>query len=233
MKEFIRNKTYDIIRDFSRHIFQNRDVVVEGLENIINDKEGGIIVSNHDNPQEDWAYELDDDGEPVLHTNSIDHFFVVAYLNPKQRIHAVVNKKAYKNILKNSLLEILQQIPATNHGIVDYSEKYLKKNEYVLIFPEGGSGQISKIVSGEKPRIYRGLGRLVSNLDNPKIFPMNIQINGKKDNLWPEFTSAKIKFGEQFYYLDEFDKFPITKEGNIDYSQISKNIMNEKVYPLA
>ncbi|MBT3395145.1 hypothetical protein HOA59_00245 [archaeon] len=233
MKDLIRNWNYDFISGLCNFVFDNYyDVNVEGLENIVNDKEGGIIVSNHDTPQKDWIYEKDKEGKTILHINSIDQLLIVAYLNPNQRFHAIVNRAAYKNIIKKVSLNLLQQIPATRYGLIDHSEKYLNKNEYILIFPEGSSGQKSGVALDEETKIYPGIGRLISHLDNPKIFPVNIQINGKKDNLWPKFSSAKLKFGESFHYLDEFGEFPTIENGNIDYSQISKEVMNEKVYPL-
>ncbi len=233
MKNIISNKTYDFISGFYNFIFDNYyDVKVEGLENIIHDTNGGIIVSNHDNPQDGWEQKKDKRGNIKRHNHSIDQLLIAAYLNPGQRYHAIVNCAAYKNIFKKVSLNLLQQIPATKYGLIDYSEKYLNKNEYILIFPEGLSGQKFKMGHGEKIKIYSGLGRLVSNLDNPKIFPVNIKVNDKKNTLWPRFSSAEVKFGEPFHYLDDFKEFPTKKKGNIDYSQISKNIMNERVYPL-
>ena len=233
MRDVIRNWNYDFISGACNFIFENYyDVEIEGLENIINDKKGGIIVSNHDTPQEDWIYKKDKEGKIILHTHSVDQLLIAAYLNSDQKFHAIVSKAHYKNRLRKGLLEALQQIPASKYGIIDPSRNYLEKNEYVLIFPEGNSGQKSKLVDSVGTKIYPGLGRLVSNLDNPQIFPVNIRINGKNDNLWPKFESAKIKFGKPFYYLDEFGEFPVEKNEMIDSFKISKDIMDKKVYPL-
>jgi len=233
MKDMIRNWNYDFFSGFCNFIFDNYyDVCVEGLENIINDKEGGIIVSNHDTPGNDWKYEKGKDGKFKLHTHSVDQLLIAAYLDPKQRFHAIVSKNHYKNPLRGGLLNALQQIPATKYGILDPAGRYLEKKEYILIFPEGNSGQKSKIINGGKTKIYPGLGRLISNLDNPKIFPTYVKINGKRDSLWPKFKNAKVKFGKPFHYLDLFGEFPLGKNNAIDSYKISENIMNEKIYSL-
>ena len=222
MKNFARNGTYDIIRGFFKFIFNNYyDVKVEGLENIIDDKNGGIIVSNHNDPQEDWIYKKDKTGNLIFHTHSVDQLLIGAYLNSGQRFHAVVDRGHYKNMFRKELLETLQQIPATNNGLIEKSKKYLDGKEYILIFPEGNSGQKFKIKNEENRKIYPGFGKLVAELDNPNIFPVKIKINGKKDTLWPRFSSAEIKFGESFYYLDEFKEYPTCGRNLIDFSQIS------------
>jgi|TARA_Y100000034_G_scaffold117415_1_gene156828 hypothetical protein len=226
----IRNCLYNFISGSVKFFLSNfYDVEAEGLENIINDSEGGIIISNHDTPQEDWIYRKDKNGKLVPHTHSVDQLLISSYMARKQKFHAVVSKRHYENPLRGKLLEALQQIPATNKGLIEKSKKYLDRNEYILIFPEGNSGQRSKIEIDGSRKIYPGLGRLVTELNNPKIFPVKVKINGKRDTLWPRFSNANIKFGEPFHYLDKFDNL---FECGLDYVEISKLIMKEKVYKL-
>lgn len=224
---------YDFFSRSLRFFFETGyNVQTEGLENILTDTEGGIIVSNHDTPRDDWIYKKDSKGEPILHKYSVDQLLIGAYLNRNQRFHAIVSKNYYKNPIRKPILNLLQQIPATKNGLVEKSKEYIDKNEYVLIFPEGSSGQKSKVNPEEKLKIYSGLGRLVFGLDNPKIFPTYIQMNGKKDSPWPKFESVEVIFGEPFHYIQEFEKFPIDEKGNMNFCKISRDIMEEKVYSL-
>jgi hypothetical protein len=230
-RDGVRNIIYDSFKVFINYIFREYDITISGLENIINSNKGGIIVSNHAEPKKNWTFRRDKSGKPIYsHTHSVDHLLIGSFLRNDQRIHALVGMRHYKNPFSTFLLNCLQQIPANRNGFIKKCKEYIDKKEYILIFPEGLTQTIKLNIGPEK--IHPGLGILVRYLDNPEIFPVNISIKGKKDELWPDFESARLIFDKSFNYLNEFGSFPVDKTGKIDYIRISQEIMEEKVYPL-
>ena len=183
---------------------------VEGTENIPKYKPF-IIASNHSSYYE------------TLLLPSI----IIPVVN--KTIHAFVNSYYWKPIITRVFLKLWDQIPVYVDKEKDSKEKnkksmnkaisYLKKNELLMIFPEG-----KRSSDGKLQKAYHGIARLALKAKTP-VLPCGIIGANKvlpKGKTFPRFTRCEVRIGKPMH----FEKFYNRKDEKA-YEQVTRSIMKE------
>ena len=150
----------------------------------------------------------------------LPHSIIIPILNKK--IHALSNSTYWKNPITRWILNLSECIPVYVKKEKDHQKKnklafekavsYLKKNEIVMIFPEG-----KRSSDGKLQKAYGGVGRLALKskvpvlpfgiIDSYKVFP--------KGKLFPRLKRTEVVIGKPMIF----------KSGNPN--QITREIMKE------
>ncbi len=184
---------------------------VEGLENIPKDKPF-IIVANH--------------------TSYYDALLLPVIIAPKadKKIHALVNSYYWEPFITRFFLDLWESIPVYVEKEKNAKEKnrqafekalgYLKKNELIMIFPEGKRGP-----GGKLQKAYTGIAKLALKAKVP-VLPAGI-IDAYKvlpvGKTLPRFKRCEVKIGELIY----FEKYYNKKISNRLLQEITRKIMKE------
>ena len=158
----------------------------------------------------------------------LPHSIIIPILNKK--IHALSNSTYWKNPITRWILNLSECIPVyvkkekyhqkKNKLAFEKAVSYLKKNEIVMIFPEG-----KRSSDGKLQKAYGGVGRLVLKskvpvlpfgiIDSHKVFP--------KGKILPRFARCEVKIGKLIYFNEYYGKRTSKKT----LEEITRNIMKE------
>ncbi len=183
---------------------------VEGIENIPKDKPF-IIATNH--------------------TSYYDTILIHSIPIPKfnKKIHAFVNSSYWKYPVIRNILNHGECIPVFvkkekniggNKTAFEKALIYLKKDEIVQIFPEGGRSH-----DGKLKKAYTGIARLALNAKVP-VVPIGIIGSNKvlpKGKAFPRFAKCNVKIGKTI----EFSAYYNKKMTNKLLEEITRCIMKE------
>ena len=146
---------------------------VEGLENL---PKGAFIIAGN-------------------HTSYYDTLLIPCVITPKikRKMHAWVNSSYWKNFLTGFFLTIWECIPVyvkneknarqKNNEAFEKALYYLKKNEPVMIFPEGHRSK-----NGKLQKAYTGIARLAIKAKVP-VLPCGII---GSDKVLPDRKSTRL-----------------------------------------
>ena len=180
---------------------------VEGLENI--PKEAPFIIAAN-------------------HSSYFDAFLLPTIIVPKinRKMHAWVNAYYWNNKITKFFLNLWGGIPMhvskeknskdKNRDSFKLTINYLKKNEPVMIFPEGTRND------GKLKKAYTGIARLALAAKVP-VLPCGITDANKvlpKGKTLPQFARCEVKIGK----LMHFEKY---RPGEKSYGEITRKIMKE------
>jgi len=183
---------------------------VEGVENIPKE-EPFIIAANH--------------------SSYFDVFLLPIIILPKisSRMHAWVNAYYWNNAIIRFFLDLWGGIPMhvgkeenskeKNNDSFKLTVSRLKKNEPVMIFPEGTRND------GKLKKAYTGIARLALAAKVP-VLPCGIIGANKvlpKGKMLPRFARCEVKIGKQMHFEKYYNKKPSSKILN----EITRSIMNE------
>ena len=184
---------------------------VEGLENIPKDMPF-IIAANHSSYFDALIV-------PVI---------IVHRINKK--MHAMVNSFYWKPLLTRFFLDLWESIPVYVGKEKDSKEKnkaafekalnYLRKNELVMIFPEG-----KRSYDGKLQRAYTGVAKLAIKAKAP-VLPVGIIDSNKVlpvGKILPRFIRCEVKIGK----LIHFDKYYNKKINDKLLEDLTTKIMKE------
>jgi len=185
---------------------------VRGGENLIRDGPF-ILVCNHS------SY-FDDVIIPTIVLPIID-----------KKMHFYVNSNYFNNKITRTCLNHYEAIPIdtkknkkqkqTNKKAFDAALIYLKKNEFVVIFPEGSRTKDGKIQKGKSGAVRLALGAKVP------VIPMGIQGTFDlmpKGKIMPKFKkSVTVNIGKPIY----FDKYSKRKRNKKLFNQLTEEIMKD------
>ncbi len=184
---------------------------VNGLDNIPKDKPF-IIAANH---------------------SSYFDIFIPAVLviqRANKDIRALVNSYYWSNFLTKYFLNIWQAIPVfvdkeknskqKNKLAFEKASGYLKKNDLVMIFPEG-----TRSNDGKLKKAYTGVARLALKSKAP-VLPIGIIDAHKvlpKGKAFPRFVRCEVNIGKPIYFEKYYNK-------NINekvLEEVTRSIMKE------
>ena len=184
---------------------------VQGLENIPKDK-SFIIAANH--------------------SSYFDVFLPAILIIPKinKKIHALVNSYYWKLFITGIFLNMWEAIPVfvdkeknakkKNKEAFEKALNHLKKNELVMIFPEG-----TRSSDGKLKKAYTGIARLALNAKVP-VLPVGI-IGANKvlpvGKIFPRFVRCEVKIGR----LIHFEKYYIKNQNKKIIEEVTTSIMKE------
>lgn len=183
---------------------------VEGLENV--PKSGHFIIAAN-------------------HSSYFDVFLLPIIILPKisSRIHAWVNAYYWNNTITRFFLDMWGGIPMhvakeknakeRNKASFKLTISHLKKNEPVMIFPEGTRND------GKLKKAYTGIARLVLAAKIP-VLPCGIIDANKvlpKGKMLPRFARCEVKIGRLMY----FDKYYNKKINEKILNEVTRAIMKE------
>lgn len=154
------------------------------------------------------------------HSSYFDIFLPPILIGPgaNKKIHAFVNSHYWNIFLARIFLELWESIPVyvgkennskeKNKLSFERALKYLRKNELVMIFPEGKRSQTGKL-----QRAYTGVARLALKAKVP-VLPCGI-IDANKvlpvGKAFPRFARCKVKIGKPVYFDRYYNKKPDQK----------------------
>lgn len=166
----------------------------EGLENIPKDT-SFIIAANHSSYFDVFL-------PPIAILKRID-----------KKIHALVHSYYWKPAIPRFFLNIWEAIPVHVEKEKNSKEKnkegfnkalaYLKKNELVMIFPEG-----TRSHDGKLKKAYPGVAKLALKSKVP-VLPFGIIDSNKvlpKDAAFPKFARCEVKIGKLMYFNEYYGK---------------------------
>ncbi len=184
---------------------------VEGLENISKDIPF-IIAANH--------------------SSYYDALLIPVIIAPKinKKIHAMVNSFYWRPLITRFFLDLWESVPVYVEKEKDAKEKnkqafekaliYLKKNEIIMIFPEGRRSK-----DGKLQKAYNGIAKLALKAKVP-VLPCGIIGSHKVlpvGKAFPRFVKCEVKIGKLIY----FDKYYNKKINNKILEVITRQIMKE------
>lgn len=182
-----------------------------GIENIPKDKPF-IIAANH--------------------SSYFDIFIPPVLIAPKtdKKIHALVNSYYWKPFVTRTFLNLWEAIPVfvekekyakgKNTQSLEKAAACLKKNELLMIFPEG-----TRSKDGKLKKSYHGAARLALKAKAP-VLPVGI-INANKvlpiGKTFPRFTRCEVKIGKLMHFEKHYNK-RINKK---ILEEVTRSIMKE------
>ena len=166
------------------------------------------------------------------HSSYFDIFLppilVVSKINKK--IHALANSFYWNNFITKFILNMWEAIPVYVDKEKDSKQKnklafqkavnYLKKNELVMIFPEGARSS-----DGKLNKAYHGVAKLALAAKVP-VLPFGIIDAHKvlpKGKMFPRFKRCEVKIGKPMY----FDKYYNKKINKKILEEITRQIMKK------
>lgn len=166
------------------------------------------------------------------HASYYDALLLPSILLPKinRKIHPLVNSYYWKNFLVRMFLDHHEAIPVyikkshkpkkDNNESFNKALNYLKKNEIIMIFPEG-----KRSSDGNLRKAYVGVARLALNSKVP-VLPIGIIGSDKvlpKGKVFPRFKRCQVKIGKLIY----FNKYYNKKIDNSILENITRIIMKK------
>ena len=190
---------------------------MEGLENL--PKPPFIIVSNHASYYETILY----------------HCTIAIKLNKK--IHALVNGNYWKYLIPRIVLNTTEHIPIdvsksskakkNNEKALKKAARYLKKQDIIMIFPEGHRSQDGILLKGKT-----GAARLALMSKMP-IVPIGVIGSNKvmpRGSLIPRFARCDVKIGKPLYFTGKPTKTNLENITRIIMKEIAKLINQKYIY---
>lgn len=166
------------------------------------------------------------------HTSYFDALLLPSVIVPKlnKKMHALVNSYYWKNSITRFFLDLWECIPVfvdkeknskvKNRLALKKALNYLKKNEILMIFPEG-----TRSPDGKLKKAYSGIAKLAMKSKAPvlpcgiigadKVLPRGVAL--------PRLTRCEVKIGKPMYFNQYYNKKPSEKI----YQQITRSIMKE------
>ncbi|MBI2541927.1 1-acyl-sn-glycerol-3-phosphate acyltransferase [Candidatus Woesearchaeota archaeon] len=163
------------------------------------------------------------------HASYYDALLPAVIIAPKinRKVHAMVNSYYWKIFLTRFFLDMWEAIPVyvakekdakeKNSKAFEMALKYLKKNEVIMIFPEG-----TRSKDGNLKKAYTGVAKLalkskapvlpVGILDSHKVLPRGAAL--------PRFARCEVKIGK----LMHFEKY---RPGKKSCEEITRSVMKE------
>ncbi len=166
------------------------------------------------------------------HTSYYDALLVPVIIAPKtnKKMHALVNSFYWKPFITRFFLDLWDSIPVYVEKEKEAKEKnkqafekaliYLKKNEIIMIFPEG-----KRSYDGKLQRAYTGVAKLAIKAKAP-VLPVGIIDSNKilpVGKMLPRLKRCEVKIGKLIY----FDKYYNKKINNKILEVITRQIMKE------
>ena len=166
------------------------------------------------------------------HTSYYDTLLIPCIIIPKikRKMHAWVNSSYWKNPFTGFFLTIWECIPIyvknekntrrKNNEAFEKALCYLKKNEPIMIFPEGHRSK-----DGKLQKAYTGISRLALKAKVP-VVPAGIIGSNKvlpKGKTFPRFARCDVKIGNPIYFEKYCNKKPTKK----DFEEATRIIMKE------
>ncbi len=189
---------------------------VEGADNL--PKQGAFIIAAN-------------------HSSYFDIFLPACVALPKlnRRMHALVNGNYWKNPLNGALLNHWQCLPVFAGKDRESKEKnkiafenalnYLKKNEIMVIFPEG-----RRSPDGKLQKAYPGTARLALKAKVP-VLPIGIIGSDKvlpKGKFFPRLRRCEIKIGKPIKFEDKKPTKKIFEEATRDIMAQIAGLVGQK-----
>lgn len=184
---------------------------VEGIENIPREKPF-IIAANH--------------------SSYFDVFLppILTVLKTNKKVHALVNSYYWNPPITRFFLNLWEAVPVYVEKEKSSKEKnkkafskalaYLKKNELVMIFPEG-----TRSNDGKLGKAYPGVAKLALESKKP-VLPFGIIGAYKvipKDAAFPRFARCEVKIGKPISFEKYYDK----KINEKMSEEVTRKIMRE------
>ena len=175
-------------------------------------------------------------GKPFIiaanHSSYFDIFIpaVLVIRRVNKDIRALVNSYYWNNFLTKYFLNIWQAIPVfvdkeknskqKNKLAFEKASDYLKKNDLVMIFPEG-----TRSNDGKLKKAYTGVARLALKSKAP-VLPIGIIGAHKvlpKGKAFPRFVRCEVNIGKLIY----FEKYYSKKTSKKMLEEVTRIIMKE------
>ncbi|MCH8003532.1 MAG: 1-acyl-sn-glycerol-3-phosphate acyltransferase [Nanoarchaeota archaeon] len=149
------------------------------------------------------------------HASYYDALLLPSLIIPKidKKIHALVNSYYWNKFLTRIFLNYHESIPVyvekgdkskkNNKKSFEKAFNYLKKNEIIMIFPEG-----KRSSDGKLRKAYTGVARLALNSKIP-VLPIGIIGSNKvlpKGKFFPGFKRCEVKIGKPIYFNKYYNK---------------------------
>ena len=220
------SKVYKAVQGLAdKYITHYVDINISGQENLEN-LEGGIVAINHSKAGE----------------RSKDHLLICSAFGKDIPLHFFVYNGLYRNPALRFVFNRTKQIPVNpgainskvNNRCFNLAREYLSRDDCVAIFPEGMSSNIN---NKKKKRYYPGLAKLVIDSPTKPIIPVRVDTNFKNGGNFyiPDYDEASVVIGEPYYFFknrENVDKYLLEKVPKREMMEITKKIMEEKVFTL-
>ena len=166
------------------------------------------------------------------HSSYYDVLLPAIILVPKlnKKIHALCNSYYWNNIALKFILNMWEAIPVyvekekgskrKNKLAFQKAVNYLKKNELVMIFPEGKRSH-----DGKLNKAYPGVAKIALKAKVP-VMPFGIIDANKvlpKRKMFPRLTRCEVKIGKLIYFSKYYNK----KINDKQLGQVTRTIMKE------
>ena len=181
---------------------------VEGLENIPKDRPF-IIASNH----------------ASYYDALLPAVIIVPRINKK--IHPLVNSYYWRHFITRFFLDLWEAIPVyvgkeknakeKNRKAFEKALSCLKKEEMIMIFPEGARSK-----DGKLKKAFTGVARLALKSKAP-VLPLGVIGSDKVLPIgaaFPRFARCEVKIGKPMYFNNK-------KQNEKIYQQITRTIMKQ------
>ncbi|MBI2650173.1 1-acyl-sn-glycerol-3-phosphate acyltransferase [Candidatus Woesearchaeota archaeon] len=184
---------------------------IDGMENVPIGKPF-IIAANHSSYFDVFL-------PPIAITKKVD-----------KKIHALVNSYYWKPFITRFFLDLWESIPVfvekdkgskeKNKAAIEKASGYLKKEEPVMIFPEGARSK-----DGKLKKAYTGVARLALKSRVP-VLPVGVIGSNKVlpvGKMLPRFKRCEVKIGK----LIHFEKYYGKKQNEKILNEITRSIMKQ------
>jgi len=166
------------------------------------------------------------------HASYYDALLIPSIIAPKieKEIHALVHSYYWKPFITRLFLNLWKAIPVyvdkdknskeKNEEATEKAVNYLKKNELVMIFPEG-----TRSYDGKLKKAYHGVAKLALKAKVP-VLPVGIMGSNKvlpRGKAFPRFARCDVKFGR----LMSFEKYCNKKPNEKTFEDITRQIMKQ------
>lgn len=183
----------------------------EGLDNVPKDKPF-IIAANHSS----------------YYDAILLHSIIIPRIDKK--IHAMSDSYYWKFFVLRVLFELGENIPIfirkeknakeKNKMALEKALNYIKKNEIILIFPEG-----RRSPNGKLQKAYTGIAKLALKAKTP-VLPIGIIGADKvlpRGAMLPKLARCEVKIGKLIY----FDKYYDVKTSDKVFEEVTRIIMKQ------